>query len=262
MLILNVLAIGFILIKVNLLKSSYFFNENWMAYVLYWKYIGYFFFMKWKKIVAWFYIVMIAYVIAINLKYDDVSFTLYASIACSCFIFPTTLIFISQKIKEMIILLKTKKDLIHTIRSILQVFPEGVIIRSVDPVAKQTVIKFANDVASQFLGRQADSEISDELRVKLDSPDQSHDDERLEEFLQEQELKIDTDQFAWGSQMVEIKECKRRIEEVKQYVRDIDNEQNESNDLNSKFYNIKSIKVQWDNNNSFMHVFINTTQVC
>ena len=218
--------------------------------------------MKWKKIVVWFYIVMIAYIIAMNLKYDDVSFTLYASIACSCFIFPTTLIFISQKIKEMIILLKTKKDLIHTIRSILQVFPEGVIIRSVDPVAKQTVIKFANDVASQFLGRQADSEISDELRVKLDSPDQSHDDERLEEFLQEQELKIDTDQFAWGSQMVEIKECKRRIEEVKQYVRDIDNEQKESNDLNSKFYNIKSIKVQWDNNNSFMHVFINTTQVC
>ena len=68
----------------------------------------------------------------------------------------------------MIVLLQTKKDLIHTIRSILQVFPEGVIIRSVDPVTKQTVIKFANDVASQFLRQQDDkTEVLDNLKDRI-----------------------------------------------------------------------------------------------
>ena len=152
-------------------------------------------------------------------------------------------------------------DLI-TIRSILQVFPEGVIIRSVDPVTKQTVIKFANDVASQFLRQQDDkTEVLERIKVKPDSPVQSHEDQQLIEFLQEQELKIDTEQFTSASQMVELKECKQQIEEVKQLVSDISREDSEGESTKLEHYNIKSIKVQWDNWNSFMHVFVNTTQV-
>ena len=66
----------------------------------------------------------------------------------------------------MIILLKTKKDLIHTIRGILQVFPEGVIIRSVDPTSKRVIIRFANDVAEQFLENINDGpKLSDNFKI-------------------------------------------------------------------------------------------------
>ena len=81
----------------------------------------------------------------------------------------------------------------------------------------------------------------------------------LSEFLDEQEIKIDLNRFSSSSQLIEIRDWSERIEEVKEFIRnsreEIDNEDR------SEYYNIKSIKVQWENLDSFMHVFINTTQV-
>ena len=261
-LIFNILIAGLMIIRETLWQPNYSFNEYWMWYILHWKYLGYFFILKWKKIVAWFYFIMILYVTMVYLYFDEVPVSLYASVLFTWLIFPITLIFTSQKIKEMIVLLKTKKELIHTIRSILQVFPEGVIIRSVDPVTKQTVIKFANDVANQFLRQQDDkTEILDNLMVKKSCAKQNLQEKLLEEFLKEQELKIYTEKFASTSQMVELGECKQQIEEVKQLVSDINREDLEDENAKLEHYNIKSIKVQWDNWNAFMHVFVNTTQV-
>ena len=166
LLMINVILIGMFIIRGNLNESSYSFNEYWMWYILYWKYIGYFFFLKWKKVILCLYIVMIANIIMMNWFYSGIPFTFYSSTIIILILFPITLIFISQKIAEMIILLKTKKDLIHTIRSILQVFPEGVIIRSVDPTSKRVIIRFANDVAEQFLENiNNEPKLSDNFKI-------------------------------------------------------------------------------------------------
>ena len=241
-------------------QTTYLLNEHWISYILYLKYIGSFFFLKWTRIVLVLYFIMIWYILMINYYYSNISLKLYAVFSFVGILFPITLYFGSQNIKEIIILLKTKKDLIHTIRSILQVFPEGVIIRSIDPVTKQTIIKFANDVASQFLKQMDEStEVSEELKVIPDNSVDNQNDQQLAEFLHEQELKIDTQQYAHSSQMIELKECKRKIEEMKELSCDAKVE--EDGNGKSEFYNIKSIKVQWENCNSFMHVFVNTTQV-
>ena len=149
--------------------------------------------------------------------YDNISLKLYSVFSFVGILFPITLYFGSQNIKEIIILLKTNKDLIHTIRSILQFFPEGVIIRSIDPVTKQTVIKFANDVASQFLKQVDDSaEVSDELKVIQDNSAQNQKYQQLEEFLQEQEFNIGTQKSDNLNQMIELREYKRKLEELKE----------------------------------------------
>ena len=59
--------------------------------------------------------------------------------------------------------------------------------------------------------------------------------------------------------MIELREYKQQIEEMKELSCDAKVEEDENE--KSEFYNIKSIKVQWENCNSFMHVFVNTTQV-
>ena len=110
LLMINILVAGLIIIRENLWQKSYSFNENWMCYILYWKYIGYFFFLKPNRIITWFYFIMLTYIIAVNIYYDDVPFSLYASIVSSWILFPMTLTFTCQKIKEMIVLLQTKKD--------------------------------------------------------------------------------------------------------------------------------------------------------
>ena len=101
---------------------------------------------------------------------------------------------VSLKLKEMITLLKTNKDLIHTIQTILQVFPEGVIIRSLDETSKQTILKFVNNIANKVL---IDEDTGKEgVKLKVIGSDNLHSDREhndfvhLDEFLIRQESLI------------------------------------------------------------------------
>lgn len=91
--------------------------------------------------------------------------------------------------------MKANKELIHTVRTILQQFPEGVIIRSIDPITKQTISKFANDMADKVIYKDDDA-AQDNIVVKIihaDQLNQHHHVERigsLNEFLYHQELKV------------------------------------------------------------------------
>ena len=67
---------------------------------------------------------------------------------------PLAWFFISEKFIEILILLKTNKELIHTIKTVLQVFPEGVIIRSLDETSAKTITKFANEYAKDIFKTQ------------------------------------------------------------------------------------------------------------
>lgn len=129
--------------------------------------------------------------------YSDVTPAFYFSFVFLSILFPLSCLFISEKIKELFILMKTNKDLIHTVRTILQQFPEGVIIRSVDPISKQTINKFANDMANKVICRDPAEEVPREnILVKIIHSDKNNQNRRFErignidEFLYHQEVKI------------------------------------------------------------------------
>ena len=93
----------------------------------------------------------------------------------------------------MLQLIKENKDLIHTIKTILQVFPEGVIIRSLDQKSKQTLMKFANEIAKQFLWEQDVAEKDVTVLINSKSPKSDTFDSTeysVDEFLQKQESEI------------------------------------------------------------------------
>ena len=52
---------------------------------------------------------------------------------------------IAKQLNEVFDLLQENKKLTHTIKTILQTFPEGVIIRTPDQVSNSVIIKFTND---------------------------------------------------------------------------------------------------------------------
>ena len=89
-----------------------------------------------NKIVLLFWSIIVVYFILIYTKYINVSSYLSISMIYICTIFPMTSMFIWLKFKKKLLLIKNNKELIHTIRTILQNFPEGVVIRSADPVSK------------------------------------------------------------------------------------------------------------------------------
>ena len=86
----------------------------------------------------------------VKLKYGEIPFTLIGAVAITSVIFSVTGINRAKQVKEFLQLLKEKKALIHTIKTILQVFPEGVLIRSLDETTKKVLLEFANDEIKKF----------------------------------------------------------------------------------------------------------------
>ena len=103
-----------------------------------------------EKIVITFWGVSLFFIISVTKTHDEVPLRLYLSFLFIWILFPMCCFFIAEKVKQIFVYMKENKDLIHTIRTILLLFPEGVIIRSIDPVTKETILKFANDAAKKF----------------------------------------------------------------------------------------------------------------
>ena len=218
--------------------------------------------MNWKRQAITLYSLFALFLILVTVYYERVSLVLYMGIILTSAIYPMIWIFISFKLRELIILLKTNKDLIHTIQTILQVFPEGVIIRSLDETTKQTILKFANRIANKVLIGEWNQE-QDCLKNKRDwwSTNKSRNWERKlcnfrSFFLNKQEVIIDRWMSENIEQMIKIKGSIVNLQN--EFVRNSDIEK----DQEEAYFSVKSIKVNWDNNEeSYLHVFINTTQV-
>ena len=100
-------------------------------------------------------------------KFDNVPIILYIALFFTMILFPITCITVAEKIKEAVHALKTNLSLIHTIKAILEVFPEGVLIRSLDSLTKQTVLKFANEtIKRKLFGQTSDNLEWNEFEVK------------------------------------------------------------------------------------------------
>ena len=180
-------------------------------------------------------------------------------------LFPTSCIFASEKIKETIYLLKTNQNLINTIRTILEVFPEGVLIRSLDPKSRETILKFKNNIAKGFIMDKDNSKLEDVVIDQIDFsskevPENLASRINLKDFLSQQENKIlsKLTELDILEQVVEIKSIQKELSNLNEYVRDI----NSNSILPSQFFNVKTLRVNWDDNkDSFLHLFINTTQI-
>ena len=167
-----ILVGGFWIILFSIKNKSYSYYETWSAFIIICQYFGILLFVDWIIVVCSFYIFFISYAIWWNLQYDNIPFSFFVSFLFVIIIFSLICILISKKLKEIIILLKTKKDLVHTIQTILKVLPEGVIIRSFDPITKKVVTEFANDHAQKFV--ENDEYGCQILRnININSPDYS-----------------------------------------------------------------------------------------
>ena len=154
--------------------------------------------MSWRKYTVILFVFVLAYLIVINILYDESSFLLYVALLFAVVLYPAFCMFISLKMKEMIVVLKHNKDLIHTIQTVLQVFPEGVVIRSLDETSRQTIIKFANNIAAKVLIAEQQVGGQDQgIDIKVienESAKTDHENNptiKLDEFLNQQELKIE-----------------------------------------------------------------------
>jgi len=176
-------------------------------------------------------------------------------------LYAVILITLSKIVRVFLSLLFENKQLIKTIKHILEVFPEGIIIQTPKCYTKNYEIKFTNEIAKKNLLIQPNPErvpVDHELgRFFRDSTDyQSQNDEENPNGEQIEDrpktlnelLQIQKDKYI---------EFEADVSSHVDLLKNIDGDQ-EVEEVTS--FDVKTIKISWDNSeNAFMHIFVNTT---
>ena len=256
------IVFGVLCVNGNLTRSYYSIYEPWFVYCYFSQFWSLMMWINWRKVVLAHVLVMTYSWIRVAYQYTNVEFILYPSVISGTMYFSFTSLMIAKHIKEMLYLIKENKQLIHTIKTILQTFPEGVIIRSLDEVTKKTITKFANDVfqntITKLLDESSNSHNDTEVNIWVKNDGNSTEEQitSFEDFVNQQE-----DQVTMQANLNKISEQIIEIRHKVQHINDEGNSCDEEFKVES-VYNVKSVGVAWENNKlSFMHVFIDMTNV-
>ena len=200
--------------------------------------------------------------IQIHLTYSDISHFFYLSYAFAVISLPLIIMLMCRIVLGFILVIYNNQDLIATIKRILEVFPEAIIIQSIDRDSDKLVMQFANDTANKDIIKYEES---------LGKPIQ---DESLSYVLKTSDKFTRTCQSFQASEkdcytLSEVLQSHAYIAQINKFettssVEFCSKDQVGDNEdtIDQRFYDIKTVCVKWnDNENSFVHVFINTTTI-
>ena len=180
-----IVKIGVLITHESLQYSEYKFHEAWLFF--YWMYlvmsISTWFY--WKRMVAIFWIVQIYSFIQLHLKYAYISSYMYTGWIFIWIFFPWLSMVVAKILLGFILMLSNNHELINTVKKILQVFPEGIVIQSFDENTQKLVVKFVNNTATKeiinytnYIGKEIDDnklEFKIEINKSLSELDVSWD---------------------------------------------------------------------------------------
>lgn len=266
----------------SFVSSSYHFNEFWIIFISFHQFSTVYTSPTWKKLVTVYISILGSYVILLRVVYGHFPLFLLINILSACTMSLLSNLAMSKQIKETLQLLKDNKELIQTIKTILQVFPEGVVIRTLDESTKRIVTKFANEVVSNFIWKDENPELT-QVNVIPDADEVEEQGQngnlyKFEDFLKNQEVSLKAmreREARLVERMIEIKHKALNLFESENFIvpdhiprnastinRNNRGEEFKLQDEVPTVYNVKTIKVNWTGNTgAYLHVFINTTEV-
>ena len=102
-----------------------------------------------NKMVLSFWFIQAYNFIMIHLTYSSISNFFYLSYLFTFVSLPLIIMVISRIILGFILMIQNNQDLIKTIKRILEVFPEAIIIQSFDKDTSKLVLQFTNQAAKK-----------------------------------------------------------------------------------------------------------------
>ena len=207
-----------------------------------------------------FWLVNIYYVVQVHLNYGIRNLQFYVAIPIINLLYPVIWMILSKIIKGLLQLIQQNQELVDTIKNMLEVLPEGVIIEGKDKPNDHVLVRYANRIATQdlfdgqwFEGKSINSNQTDAI-IKLNSslgdgsissedPLQSEDNQyTFHQLLEAHRAKIDQFETKVNS-IIELVQ-KNPFDET----------------YTSEYYHVKCIRVRWNkDSDSYMHVFSNIT---
>ena len=205
-----------------------------------------------------FWFVQIYNFVLLHITYNDISMYFYMGYTFITLLLPLVSMIVARILLGFLVVIHNNSELIKTIKKILEVFPEGIVIQSLDKRSQELVVQFANEAAAKnvisYQGIQYnpidDSKLNYDIKVEKEASRSN-----LEP---EDDISFSTVSL---SQLLDqqIEAVQHKDIEVSVPV-EFKDKNNDS--AKSKFYIVKTLKVKWiHNKDSFIHVFVNATTI-
>ena len=194
--------------------------------------------------------------VIIHYKYKDISVYFYWGYVFICVFLPLIWMIIARILLGFILIIKKNQELTNTIKNILKIFPEGILIQSIDENTKETILKFANDTAKADI-------INYEDPIGLPILD-----EKLEYILKEVDDYKETENFVDQGHEINRMTLSELLSKHLYFIEIHENVVTSNIEListvnsnpQSKYFNVKSMRVKWGScKTSYIHMFVNTT---
>lgn len=125
-------------------------------------------FIEFKRIIKSYIFSKFVYIFLMTMKHGKLTFEFYFVFVSTSIMFTVTSISVSTMIRHLLTLIYENKELVSSIKKILEVFPEAVLIKTIESDSKNDEIKFINNSAlDDFIGK-ADSTINFNELERLD----------------------------------------------------------------------------------------------
>jgi signal transduction histidine kinase len=207
---------------------------------------------------------MMYYTIRMSIKAEDfpekrLPPPFYIAVTFISIMIPLGSLIQGQQFRNIIRLLKENEELINTIRAILEMFPEAVIIQSHNQSKEQWDIEFVNNTAKNRILTGKDSILKKKSVFRYSNGGDSNKQYDLIKLLDQQNWKLEEEikklerSNAYCDVMVEMIEPPFDHE----LGRKVTHEESVTSNLH-----LKSMQVTWQKNKqSFMHIFVDTTSI-
>ena len=179
---------------------------------------------------------------------------------------PIASLIVCKNIVDFLKLLQKYEKLLRMIKNILQVFPEGVIIRSINSSDASALVAFVNNTAKDDFGQSIALDDTSNKNIMIDEEQHSE----LEFIIKDSDI-VDNNQNVDSKATVHLKNVMQASEnrlidsglsEIESQVEMVHQNDDDSSELGSKYFTVKTLKVAWENHeNAYMHVFVSTTDV-
>jgi len=200
-------------------------------------------------------------------SYQTIYFQFYFALTLTSILGPIASLVVSKNIIDFLKLLQKYEKLLAMVKNILQVFPEGVIIRSKTDQNNHETIRFINNTAKSDFGEYTDLDDSENSKYSTPAarPFEEHEFTLITDKNSQDSPPDDPSDTLNLKQVMEACEYKlveQRSNGVECQLRMLHQNDDETSALDSHYFTMKTIKVTWeDQENAFMHVFVSTTDI-
>ena len=252
---------GFYITYESLFYQEYQFHEIWLIFYCIFLLISISCCFHWKRMIALYWFVQIWNFVMLHSTYKSISIYFYPGFFLITLLYPLVCMVIARLILAFLMMIHNNQELIKIIKKILLIFPEAILIQTIDEDSSELTVQLVNDTAAKEIIRYNNpwGKPIDDERLEFDFKLVSNYNNENSSFEGENQENI-----TLLSDLLEAHVNKTQINgtETMSSIELWTSKSNEEWENSYMYFNVKTVQLKWGANKySYIHVFVNTTAI-